>query len=41
MITNLAEEETKELVKKGIKRLITKFKRKGMEIMEKERKCSD
>jgi hypothetical protein len=41
MITNLAEEGTKELVKKGIKRLITKFKRKGMEIMEKERKYSD
>jgi hypothetical protein len=36
VITNLAEEGTKDIIKKGIKRLITKFRLKGMEIMEKK-----
>jgi hypothetical protein len=40
-IANLSSEGIKELVKKGFRRLIAKFKRKGMEIMEKERKYSD
>ena len=40
-IANLSSEGTKELVKKGFIRLIAKFSRKGMEIMEKERKYSD
>jgi hypothetical protein len=40
-VANLSSEGTKELVKKGFRRLIAKFKRKGMEIMEKERKYSD
>jgi hypothetical protein len=41
VITNLSAEGTKELVKKGLRRLIVKFKRKGMEIMEKQRKYGD
>ena len=41
VITNLYAEGTKELVKKGLRRLIVKFKRKGMEIMEKQRKYGD
>ena len=38
VITNSAGEETKDLVKKGFGRLIAKFKRKGKEIIENERK---
>ena len=38
VITNSAGEGTKDLVKKGFGRLIAKFKRKGKEIIEKERK---
>jgi hypothetical protein len=38
VISDLASEGTKELVKKGFSRLIAKFKRKGMEVMEKEKK---
>lgn len=41
VITNSAGEGTKDLVKKGFGRLIAKFKRKGLEIMEKERKFTD
>ncbi|MGE5635124.1 MAG: hypothetical protein ACM3VV_07810 [Deltaproteobacteria bacterium] len=41
MITDLAAEQTKKLIKKGFIRLIAKFKRKRMEIMEKERKYGD
>ncbi len=38
VIADLASEGTKELVKKGFSRLIAKFKRNGMEVMEKEKK---
>jgi hypothetical protein len=38
VITNAAGEGTKDLVKKGFGRLIAKFKRKGKEIIENERK---
>lgn len=38
VIADLASEGTKELVKKGFSRLIAKFKRKEMEVMEKEKK---
>lgn len=38
VITELAAEGIKELVKRGFIRLIAKFKRKGMEVMEKEKK---
>ena len=38
VITNSAGEGTKDLVKKGFGRLIAKFKRKGKEIIENERK---
>lgn len=38
VITDLAAGGTKELVKRGFIRLIAKFKRKGMEVMEKEKK---
>jgi hypothetical protein len=41
VITNSAGEGTKDLVKKGFGRLIAKFKRKGLEIMENERKYCD
>ena len=41
VITNSTGEGTKDLVKKGFGRLIAKFKRKGLEIMEKERKFTD
>ncbi|HET9805434.1 MAG TPA: hypothetical protein VFP49_00850 [Nitrososphaeraceae archaeon] len=41
VITNSDGEGTKDLVKKGFGRLIAKFKRKGLEIMEKERKFTD
>ena len=40
-IANLAEEGRNKLVKKGFSRLIAKFKRKGKEVMEKERKYGD
>ena len=40
-IANLADEGTNKLVKKGFSRLIAKFKRKGKEVMEKERKYGD
>jgi hypothetical protein len=35
VITNSAGEETKDLVKKGFRRLIAKCKRKGLEMMKK------
>ena len=38
VIADSASEGTKELVKKGFSRLIAKFKRKEMEVMEKEKK---
>jgi len=38
VITNSAGEGTKDLVKIGFGRLIAKFKRKGKEIIENERK---
>jgi hypothetical protein len=38
VIADLASKGTKELVKKGFSRLIAKFKRNGMEVMEKEKK---
>jgi len=41
VITNSAGEGTKDLIKKGFGRLIAKFKRKGLEIMENERKYGD
>ena len=41
VITNSAGEGTKDLVKKGFGRLIAKFKRKGKEIIENERKYGD
>jgi len=41
VIINSAGEGTKDLVKKGFGRLIAKFKRKGLEIMENERKYGD
>lgn len=41
VITNSAGEGTKDLVKKGFGRLIAKFKRKGLEIIENERKYGD
>lgn len=41
VISNSDSEGTKNLVKKGFGRLIAKFKRKGLEIMEKERKFTN
>ena len=38
VITNSAGEGTKDLVKKGFRRIIAKFKRNGKEIIENERK---
>ena len=38
LISNLDTNGTKGLVQTGIKRIITKFKRKGIEILEAERK---
>ena len=40
-ITNLAAKGTKKLVKKRFSKLNAKFKRKAMEVMEKEKKYSD
>ena len=41
LLSNLDKDGPKGLVQTGIKRIITKFKRKGIEILETERKYSD
>jgi hypothetical protein len=41
LLSDLDKDGPKGLVQTGIKRIITKFKRKGIEILETERKYSD
>lgn len=41
LLSNLDKDGPKGLVQTGIKRIITKFKRKGIEILETERKYGD